>query len=274
MSIKLRTMRDEDLDFANDVRDIAGWNQTLTDWRRFMSLEPKGCFVAEWEGELAGTATTTCYGQDLAWIGMVLVHPDFRRRGLGKALLEHSIHYLRDERKIRCVKLDATPEGQPLYEKLGFTAEWTLKRWVGNGGGKTEDSPHDNLSSEARQLDRKVFGADRSALLNSLEDGGLATRVQDDGSFGLMRSGMKATYLGALSCVDEASGSAIARELIKCAPPDPVFWDLPDANEHATGLAGALGFEAKRDLLRMYLGDNDNPGDPLKMFGISEPGLG
>ena len=42
MSIQLRTMRDEDLVFANTVRDIAGWNQTLTDWRRFMSLEPNG----------------------------------------------------------------------------------------------------------------------------------------------------------------------------------------------------------------------------------------
>ena len=274
MSIRLRSMRDEDLVFANNVRDIAGWNQTLTDWRRFMSLEPDGCFVAEWDDELAGTATTTCYGQDLAWIGMVLVHPDFRRRGLGKALLEHCITYLRNEKKIRCVKLDATPEGQPLYEKLGFSAEWSLKRWVGNGGGQTKNCPHDKISSDSLQLDRDIFGADRSALLKSLDDGGLATRVKDDGSFGLMRPGMKATYLGALSPADETSGAAIARELIECAPKEPVFWDLPDANEHATSLAAELGFEAKRDLLRMYLGDNDSPGDPLRMFGICEPGLG
>ena len=100
MSIRLRTMHDEDLVFANEVRDIAGWNQTMTDWRRFMALEPKGCFIAEWNGEPAGTATTTCYGKDLAWIGMVLVHPDFRRRGLGNALLDHCITYLRDDKNI------------------------------------------------------------------------------------------------------------------------------------------------------------------------------
>ncbi|NOY01032.1 MAG: GNAT family N-acetyltransferase, partial [Verrucomicrobia bacterium] len=173
MSIQLRTMRDEDLVFANEVRNIAGWNQTLTDWRRFISLQPNGCFIAEWNGEPAGTATTTCYGKDLAWIGMVLVHPDFRRRGLGKALLEHCITYLRDDQKIRCVKLDATPEGQPLYEKLGFNAEWSLKRWVGNGGGNTDNCPHDRITETSLKLDREIFGADRKNLLKSLEQGGM-----------------------------------------------------------------------------------------------------
>lgn len=274
MSIRLRTMHDEDLVFANEVRNIAGWNQTLTDWRRFMALEPKGCFIAEWNGEPAGTATTTCYGKDLAWIGMVLVHPNFRRRGLGNALLDHCISYLRDDKEIRCVKLDATPEGQPLYEKLGFKAEWSLKRWVGNGGGQTENCPQDALSDTSLKLDQGIFGADRSALLKSLEQGSMASRVLDDGSFGLIRPGMKATYLGALSPANEASGEVIARELISCAPADPIFWDLPDANEYATSLAEDLDFEPKRDLLRMYLGDNTPAGDPLRMFGISEPGLG
>ena len=274
MSVRLRIMCDEDLGFANGVREVAGWNQSLADWRRFMALEPTGCFVAEWNGTPAGTATTTCYGRDLAWIGMVLVHPDFRRRGLGKALLEHCIQYLREIRKIICIKLDATPEGQALYEKLGFVAEWSLKRWVGKGAGHTENCPHDTIRENSLELDRGIFGADRSALLASLEQGGIACRVGDEHSFGLMRSGMKATYLGAISATTAESGQAIARELVNCAPSSPLFWDLPDANGHATGLAGELGFEPKRDLLRMYLGDNKQPGDPLRMFGICEPGLG
>ncbi|MCB1202766.1 MAG: GNAT family N-acetyltransferase, partial [Verrucomicrobiae bacterium] len=56
----------------------------------------------------AGTATTTSYASDLAWIGMVLVHPDFRRQGIGTALLERAIRHLREERRVTCVRLDAT----------------------------------------------------------------------------------------------------------------------------------------------------------------------
>lgn len=274
MSIRLRTLNEGDLDFANQLREIAGWNQTLEDWRRFISLSPDGCFIVEWNGQAAGTATTTSYGQDLAWIGMVLVHPDFRRRGLGQALLEHCIHHLREVKKIRCVKLDATPDGQPLYEKLGFAAEWSLQRWVGKGGGKITSAPQDSLNTNTAKLDREIFAADRGHLLRSLAQDGLACRVLDDSSYGLMRPGMNATYLGASAAASSASGTTITRELIDCAPQLPLFWDLPDANLAAIELAKKMNFNAKRDLLRMYLGDNNNAGDPSRMFGLAEPGLG
>ena len=106
-------MTPAELDFADSLRALAGWNQTRNDWQRLLAHEPRGCFVAEWNGALAGTATTTCYGTDLAWIGMVLVHPDYRRRGIGTALLQQCLDYL-SGRGVRCIKLDATPLGRPV----------------------------------------------------------------------------------------------------------------------------------------------------------------
>ena len=126
--IKIRPMARSDLAFADSLRALVGWNQTLNDWKRFLDLSPQGCFIAEWNGTCAGTATTLCYGGDLAWIGMVLVHPDFRGRGIGRALLNHCVAYLRG-RGIRCIKLDATPQGKLLYDRLGFQEEWPLTRW-------------------------------------------------------------------------------------------------------------------------------------------------
>jgi ribosomal protein S18 acetylase RimI-like enzyme len=119
----------EDLPFADSLRALAGWNQTLGDWERFIAIAPEGCFLAEWNGTPAGTATTIVYGPELAWIGMVLVHPEFRRRGIGQALLGKCIDSLR-ERGARCIKLDATPLGRTVYDGLGFQYEWTLRRWV------------------------------------------------------------------------------------------------------------------------------------------------
>ena len=73
MTPLLRCLRSDDLDFANSFSREAGWNQTRPDWERFLCLAPQGCFLAESDGRPAGTATTTAYGNDLAWIGMVLV---------------------------------------------------------------------------------------------------------------------------------------------------------------------------------------------------------
>ena len=128
--LRVRRFAEADLPFADSVRALAGWNQTRADWVRFRATEPDGCFLGEWDGTSAGTATTTVYGTMLAWIGMVLVHPDFRRRGIGTALLRRCLDYLR-ERNIPCLKLDATPAGRPVYLELGFQDEWTLTRWAG-----------------------------------------------------------------------------------------------------------------------------------------------
>ncbi|HEV8543108.1 MAG TPA: GNAT family N-acetyltransferase, partial [Verrucomicrobiae bacterium] len=171
--IRVRLLTQSDIPFADSLRALAGWNQTLEDWSRFLELDPASCFVGEWEGVPAGTAVVTSYGKQLAWIGMVLVHPDFRRRGIGRLLMEHCLAHLR-ARGVRCVKLDASPLGKPLYENLGFREEWGLNCWV-----QTDPKPASMSVTQAREcresdldqiisLDAKVFGAGRGDLLRLL----------------------------------------------------------------------------------------------------------
>src|SRR5262249_46204010 len=91
--------------------------------------EPEGSFVAEWDGAAVGT-TSTCVFGPVAWVAMVLVDAAFRGRGVGHALMRHALDFL-GQRGVETVRLDATPLGQPLYEKLGFAAEYQLARYAG-----------------------------------------------------------------------------------------------------------------------------------------------
>lgn len=277
MPATLRLLQPSDLGFAHGLSRDTGWNQTRRDWERFLSLAPDGCFLAEVDGQPAGTATTTAYGTGLAWIGMVLVHPAFRRRGVGTLLLNGAIHHLREEKGIACVGLDATPEGRPLYEGLGFRADWQLRRWMRSNGAMSGSGTREpvTLTDAHFTIDRAVFGADRSALLRSLAAGSSQGRIAEDGSFGFFREGERATYLGPVSAAAPESGVAIARELVAATPSGrPVFWDLADSNTMAASLARELGFEPVRVLTRMWLGEAVPASDPLRMFGIAEPGLG
>ena len=61
----------------------------------------------------------------LAWIAMMLVDPDARRAGIASLLMETALESLREE---RCIRLDATPAGEPLYRRYGFTGEYPLVR--------------------------------------------------------------------------------------------------------------------------------------------------
>ena len=94
MSFTIRQFTDHDVTAALDLCRSAGWNQLAGDWSRLIQYEPGGCWVAEVGQRLVGTVTTTRYGQDLAWIGMMLVDPDFRRRGIAMELIRTGIQYL------------------------------------------------------------------------------------------------------------------------------------------------------------------------------------
>jgi len=285
-SINLRLMAATDIPAADELRALAGWNQTLADWGRFLAAAPEGCFVAECDGTVVGTATTTCYGTDLAWIGMVLVHPDRRCSGIGTALLERCLAHLR-EAHVRCIKLDATPMGKPVYERLGFRAEWSLARWeidsAPNNAGGT-DQPHVRPLTASDwpalgKLDAAAFGVERGHLLRPLAVQSAFTLVSErpsDGlvGYGMMRQGSRAWYLGPMVDDSSTGGLALARVLLEHAAGQPVYWDIPDINVEAVTWARQSGFTQQRSLLRMFLGENACPGDPRRIFGILAPEMG
>ena len=168
-AIEIRLLFESDIPAALQLKEAAGWNQTEKDWQRLLSLEPNGCFAALKEGRLVGTTTTTTYGNDLGWIGMVLVDPQERRQGIATRLMNVAIDYLQD--KVATVKLDATALGQPLYERLGFEVESVLERWIGTSNGPDAVAPKgDEGISDLLALDQIAFAADRSELVKKLID--------------------------------------------------------------------------------------------------------
>ena len=281
-------MADTDVPFADRIRDLAGWNQSLQDWKRLLRHDPRGCFVAEWSGRPAGTATTTVYSKDLAWIGMVLVDPDMRRQGIGTALLVRCIERLRQS-GVGCIKLDATPLGRKVYGPLGFLAEWSLSRWdtaelapcparidtASDPGPRPLDSGDIGCVAD---LDASAFGVARNRMLSMLATQS-QTRVRRDGAgriegYGMLRPGQRAYYLGPMVAEDESSGIALAEDLLGAIPGQPLYWDIPDANQAAVRVARRYGMDRQRTLIRMYLGENTNPGRPPAQWAIAAPEIG
>src|SRR5215212_6568375 len=177
--VEIRTLGEADLAAAMRLKESAGWNQTEADWLRLLRLEPCGCFAATAGGRLVGTATTTAYGRELAWVGMVLVDPEFRRRGIASLLMAAALSYL-DGRGIETVKLDATPDGRHVYERLGFESELMIERWQRHGTDAADNARPERAGGvaasifkavrleEILELDRAAFGADRARLVELL----------------------------------------------------------------------------------------------------------
>jgi GNAT superfamily N-acetyltransferase len=195
-----------------------------------------------------------CFGQELAWIGMVLTQHEYRGRGFARRLMEHALAYLRT-RRVDWIKLDATNMGLPLYERLGFRAEGAIERWLRAPGPVAEYGATRPYAPDTA-LDRAASGTDRTALLAVLAGFESASIA---GGFAMGRPGSQAAYLG--PCVARSANAA--RDLIAWFlgrhVEESVYWDILPVNVDAIAIAREFGFERSRELVRMAIPGVGNP---------------
>ena len=257
----LRLLTASDLPQARGLSAAAGWNQTTSDWRRLLDLAPETCFGIELDDCLAATATLLPYRPRLAWLGMVLTRRDFQHRGLASRLVEHTLAVAGDL-GIDTVKLDATDQGQPIYEKLGFVSERRIERWIWDGNCETTNADGLSVALESlAELDHDAFGADRMRLLTLLAAPGRSTSVAGCASnsvvtasgFALWGPGHSANYLGpCVARTPDAAHNLIAGCLAQAA--GRWMWDVFPDNAPGLELARQFGFQPVRRLVRMRRG--------------------
>jgi GNAT superfamily N-acetyltransferase len=278
--MNLRTMTADDIPAGMRLKDLAGWNQTPADWRCFLESSPQGCFAAEVDGKVVGTAATIVYEQRFAWIGMVLVDPEFRGRGIGTRLLEKTIEHF-DSIGIRTMKLDATPAGRPIYQKLGFNDEYEIERWLlKRPVPQAPPAPGlHSVSDAVLQLDREIFGADRSSLLRSLAsenpDFAMATgRNGEIAGYSFGRRGTLADHLGPWMARDEETAAELLDKFLGRSSRETVFVDVLQNRRFVSRMLLARGFRVSRPLTRMVRGPNPYPGHPDLLCAILGPEFG
>jgi predicted N-acetyltransferase YhbS len=256
----IRPMTAADLPAGLRLSRQAGWNQLKADWQRFLDLQPDGCFVAERRGIVVGTTVTSIFGS-VAWVALVLVEEFLRGRGMGTALLRHTLDFL-DRSQVPTVRLDATPLGRPLYEQLGFAEQFQLARYFGTlppatPGAEAAVATPEQWDELAR-LDEQVTRTDRRRVLLRLfaEQPG-SIRVVRGGQridgFLTARPGRRAVQIGPCIASPQAGCSLLADAWRRFAG-QTVFLDIPMANTKATRFAESQGLTVQRHLTRMCRG--------------------
>lgn len=262
----IRPMRRSDVADAMALKEAAGWNQTSADWELLLSVEPEGCWVYEADGRAVGATTAVAYQKELAWIGMVLVLPEYRRRGIARALLAHALDWC-DRRGVECIKLDATEMGRPLYLQAGFVDEEPIERWGGTArtsGGELAERL--GAAEEAAAQDRAAFGAERGRILQRLIAARPAEAWTASNGYALTRPGSRARFFGPCVADDPAAAGRLARAALASCSGEAVFWDLLPANQAAVELARESGFEPLRRLMRMARPAARKYGRPERVF--------
>lgn len=246
----VRVLSEADIPEAMRLKAAANWNQTPQDWRNVMRLEPEGCFGIACDGHLVASTTAVCYGSRLAWIGMVLTHPEYRGRGYARALMEHALEWLR-ARGIEWIKLDATDMGRPLYARLGFEDECAIERWgrAPGAGPSLIELPRVDVEAVA-EMDAAAFGTARAPMLRVLAE---EESAAVPGGYAMGRPGSNAAYFG--PCIAQSAGVArrLAEWYVARHGSESIYWDILPENTAAVEIAQGLGFTRLRQLVRMQM---------------------
>ncbi len=90
--------------------------------RKFLKRNPDTCFLAEEEGKIVGVIMAGNDGRR-GYIYHAAVHPDHRRKGIGRKLVELAMDALENEgiNKVALVVFKRNENGNLFWEELGFT---------------------------------------------------------------------------------------------------------------------------------------------------------
>jgi GNAT superfamily N-acetyltransferase len=245
--MNLRLLRESDLPDLMALKAAANWNQTEADWVMALRFEPEGCFGIEVGGHIVASGAAACYGNELAWIGMVLTMPDHRGKGYARRLMDVAVGYAAE--RCRVVKLDASDMGRPLYESMGFVAEIATERWMRPAGPPEAAAGTVSRVTWDRAVDTEIFGADRTRLLEEF--------AQDDaasvpGGYAFARPGSNGPFFGPCVAESKEAGRALMAWFVSQYGNVTAFTDLFPGYPGAE-VAAEFGFAPVRRLTRMVL---------------------
>lgn len=227
------------------------------------------------------------YGRELAFLGMVIVHPLWQRRGLGSAIVKRCLE-LAEELGVKRVGLLATDAGYPLYRSLGFETVERAHRYIGKPKPVTSGRDgHVGIHirplgetdwTELIRMDQEVTGVHREETYTAFVKTVTIAIVARDHQGELLGYAMASEVgdmliIGPLHATATKVATALVLHLMQTAT-GQVRIDVPTGQTEWMRVLLALGLEEVHVSPMMLYGGERFPGQRAWMFGIMDAALG
>ncbi|PEC87218.1 GNAT family N-acetyltransferase [Bacillus cereus] len=170
LKIRVERLREEQIGDIVSLSSYIGWDYNREEIETIFNA---GIVYGVWNEreELIASAAIILYEETLVSIGMVIVHPDYKGRGIGKAIMNSCMNSVSAHTPIMLI---ATDEGKPLYEKLGFRAVSYVSKYICNSYNvndycvRNEDYMMDYEEGDLEKIikiDEYAFGTNRKEFL-------------------------------------------------------------------------------------------------------------
>lgn len=171
------------------LSQAAGWPHRLEDWALLLEIG-QGVVALSAEERVVGTAMGVRFGP-VAMANMIIVDAAMRGAGLGRRLMEAAMQATEAQgQEPAGWRLVATPEGMPLYRKLGFSEVATVRQYQGRCESQTV-FPARNGNRDVRWIDapspadlERIAAIDHAATFAQRR--GLLERLATTGRFAVL----------------------------------------------------------------------------------------
>lgn len=264
MKPKFRLLARRELDAVLKWATAEGWNPGLNDADAFWAADPEGFYGMELDGELIGSASIVSYSGKQGFLGLFIVRPERRGKGLGTQFWNFLIPRMRERLDPGApTSLDGVFAMQAYYAKSGFVFTHRNLRMEGVGSPAGPDAALVELGSVGLDAvvayDALHFGTPRPEFWKHWirPAGGIALALP--GSRGLAGMGVarpcaRGFKIGPLFAESEGAANTIFEALSNFAKGEPLFLDTPENNPLALALAERHGMRESFGCARMVMG--------------------
>nr|WP_223274967.1 GNAT family N-acetyltransferase [Tateyamaria sp. syn59] len=249
----------------------------MDDAEAFYAADPQGFFVAvDQNAEPIASISVVNHTPDFAFLGLYIVRPDFRGRGIGLGLWAHALRHARS----RTIGLDGVEAQQDNYRASGFTYAGGTTRFTGQISGQPQPvietfDPADITALV--QMEAAASGVSKPEYLHPWLTGtsNRTTFVMRDQGAVVGFCTIRACQTGAKIGPLVAENAAVARKLVVHASAGfagPISMDVPDTSIELQELCRTLGWQPSFKTARMYRGGFDAPKHTC--FAVSSLELG
>ena len=282
-NIVVKKLAYQDLETLMSWASQEGWNPGKNDAKVFWDTDPDGFYGCFFEDKLIAGGAIISYNGAYGFMGLFIVHSDYRNDGIGRKLW----HFRRDMLISRLqpnasIGMDGVLAMQLFYCKGGFNIAYRDERYeflsTSFSFSKDISTIESNDIETIVAYDATFFGCARAKFLEgwlNMPESKTFKYKKDNEILGyaVIRKAETGYKIGPLF----ANNLEIADELLKSCfsayPNDSVFLDIPTTNNDAVELVKKHGGKYVFECARMYYGKD--PNTPINnIYGITTFELG
>lgn len=279
-AIAIERLEEKHLTATQALSTAVKWPHRREDWNFVLTL---GRGLAAVDGDsLVGTIIWWPFGERYATLGMVIVSPSMQGRGLGRLLMEAALR----EAGGRTMFLNATEQGLPLYEKLGFKPIGAVRQHQAVNavpatvplpeGASLRSMDEEDLDAVIA-LDEQAAGFRRAGMLRALKESGKGFLLEQDGeivAWSFFRRFGRGYVIGPVGARGKAAARALIARWISGYGPEFLRIDVPVSTGLSPWLEGQ-GLAQAGEVITMALGEAPLPPTAgPRLFALANQALG